>query len=342
MLLTDRNINTSFFEPAGGGDPVLFLHLFWIFGQYQYGWPLFLVILIVQGTISWKLELLINYTLNISDYLFNPFKVKINLLFNNQQETKTLGKLVVSSEITRPLSFNFNSEIAWNQWLGGIIDGEGSLKVSKEGYCSCEIIMNIEEEITLNQIKNKLGGNLKLRSGNKSIRYRLHHKAGIIELIERINGNIHNILRYKELEKLCEIYKIPLKEAMTITYYNGWFAGIFDSKGLIEITNNFNLSIKITLKYPNLLIHINNLFKGNIYIDKCKNDYHSLEITNKDIILLILDYFKLFASRSTKRKKLHLIYQFYYLSELNAYLQSPSSLLFKSWSLFLDSWYFKG
>jgi cytochrome c oxidase subunit 1 len=28
MLLTDRNFNTSFFEVAGGGDPVLFQHLF--------------------------------------------------------------------------------------------------------------------------------------------------------------------------------------------------------------------------------------------------------------------------------------------------------------------------
>ncbi|OAF64016.1 hypothetical protein A3Q56_08281, partial [Intoshia linei] len=28
ILLTDRNFNTSFFEPSGGGDPVLFQHLF--------------------------------------------------------------------------------------------------------------------------------------------------------------------------------------------------------------------------------------------------------------------------------------------------------------------------
>src|ERR1700734_1465808 len=74
-------------------------------------------------------------------------------------------------EILKPLvttSLNLKSNTLkpedkiFNQWLAGLIDGDGCFLLSKKGYASLEIVAHIRDKNCLYQIKQKFGGAVKL------------------------------------------------------------------------------------------------------------------------------------------------------------------------------------
>jgi alanine-alpha-ketoisovalerate/valine-pyruvate aminotransferase len=94
--------------------------------------------------------------------------------------------------------------------LAGLIDGDGCFTLSKKGYAGLEITMDIRDERALQAVKNVYGGSIKLRSGANALRYRLHHKEGLLKLINDVNGLIRNPIRLIQLNSICDKYEIIL------------------------------------------------------------------------------------------------------------------------------------
>ena len=178
----------------------------------------------------------------------------------------------------------------FKEWLAGLIDGDGYFSMTKKGYTSLEITMDIRDEHALNIIKNVYGGTIKLVTGKRALRYCLRHKEGFLALINDVNGLIRSSSRLMQLNKILDKYEIELKYPEKLTYFNGWLSGFFDADGSITLNkSNRQLAINLSQKTNELLLPLVELYEESVYIDRTNNTF-KWYISNKEGILNILKY----------------------------------------------------
>ena len=269
---------------------------------------------------------------------------------------------------------NYSKDYKWNQWLAGLIDGNGCFDTSSKGsIAQFSLTMHSSDERCLYRVKQKIGGNVKPVSGARAMRLRLSSKPHIKSLVERINPFVLNNIRRSQLNIVCERLGIEAQNTGVFSWESSYGSGLFDSDGSVVLSvkeheaepnlaglegkverlknaRSIQLAIKVTQKLEENVAFMSTPFPrvqknevdnkfGYIYFDKAQNGYYSWCISCRSDILRFCHYSKQNPSRSVKMHRLLLIPKFYELWGRKPYNSEPNSLLEKQWFEFAEKWF---
>jgi hypothetical protein len=267
---------------------------------------------------------------------------QIKSCMNKGRKLKSLSNVSISTSLGNKRNYstiiNKTDQTKFNQWLGGLIDGDGQFQTTKKGFNSLKIVKNINDKSLLYSIKHKYGGSIKEISGSNALKYKLQNPKGLTNLINDVNGLIKNPIRMLQLNKICINYNIELIEPQPLVYYSGWFSGLIDSDGSIYIDEkSWQLTISVTQKNKYLLEPLQILYGGRIEIIN-SNDAFKYSIFRKQEILKLVDlYFKDFPLKSNKGLKINLIKDFYMLDH-RSNISVNRIDKFNQWIQFKNKW----
>jgi cytochrome c oxidase subunit 1 len=154
MVLTDRNFNTSFFEVAGGGDPILYQHLFYIIICI-----ICLLILFVQVIQN-----------NNKSFNFESFYSKFKEYYPNLEQPNK----------------------RFLEWFIGFSEGEGSFILAKRGDLSFVVTQSSLDIEILNYIRDNLGFGKVIKQSVKQNTHRfiIQDIKNLYLICKLFNGNM--------------------------------------------------------------------------------------------------------------------------------------------------------
>lgn len=262
----------------------------------------------------------------------------------------------------------------WNQWFAGLTDGDGCFYISKKDKTvSYEITTHITDVRVLYFIKNKLkAGSVRLRSGSKSVRFRVKQKEVILDIVQRLNGKLLNPVRCAQLKQVCLLYNIAyIPASISISKQNAYLSGLIDSDGCLSISvsqssaldsqisgvegrivrlshaKGFNqMYLKVTSSNKSYLEIIQQSYGyGKVYLEKNNTNnkspldkYHWIvrsEIEFQDLY----EYTKNYPLKSVKMHRMRLTLLYFKYKSLKYHLQAQGTLEAKIWTKFAKSWY---
>jgi hypothetical protein len=300
MVLTDRNFNTSFFEVAGGGDPILYQHLF----------------------STWTLE---NYLIYNTFFIFPTFK---SFIFKKDMSSSTNSAFDFSTFYSKYKNHLTNNNVpsdTFLTWLIGFTEGEGSFIVNNRGDLVFVITQATVDKQILDFIKEILGFGKVISQSAITSRYVTQNKKEIDIIISLFNGNLVLPKRQETFNKYVKGFNewvtkgriilntVTIKNRPILpTLNDAWLSGFTDGEGCFTcsinekkgFSFNFNISQKweINLK---ILEHFSLLFNNGIVSKHSQENVYEFRIggvNNCKVVFSYFDKYTLYTKKSLSYK----------------------------------------